>query len=142
MLLGLSATVAAESASAAALAKDAVVEDAEEVVVATDDDLVDDDDDDDDVSDEDVNVDCKVHVDHDDCKVQVVDQDVDDDALSTDDVEHDVDAVLCCSLFALLDIVVVEVVVVNDLSLDDPDADVLCKVLVEDESCTVLEVDL
>ena len=43
---------------------------------------------------------------------------------------------------SLLDVVVVEVVVVDDLLPDDPDADVLCKVLVEDESCTVLEVDL
>ena len=43
---------------------------------------------------------------------------------------------------SLVDVVVVEVVVVDDLSLDDPDEYVLCKVLVEDESCTVLEVDL
>ena len=37
---------------------------------------------------------------------------------------------------------VVEVVVVDDLYLDDLDEDVLCKVLVEYESCTVLDVDL
>ena len=61
--------------------------------------------DDDDVGDEDVDVDCKVHIDHvdlydSDCKVPVVDQDVDVDALSdNDDEEHDGDeAVLCCSL--------------------------------------------
>ena len=94
-----------------------------------------------------MDVDCKVHVDHVDlddldCKVQVVDQDVDDDALSDDDVEHDVDAVLCCFLLSLVDVVVVEEVVVDDLLLDDPDEDVLCKVLVEDESCTILNVDL
>ena len=76
------------------------------------------------------------------CKVQVVDQDVDDDALFDDDVEHVVDAILCCSLLSPVDAVVVEVVVVGDLSLDDLDEDVLCKVLVEDASCTVLEVDL
>ena len=47
------------------------------------------------------------------------------------------------SLFkSLVDVVVVEVVVVDDLSLDALDEDVLCKVLVEDASCTVLEVDL
>ena len=74
--------------------------------------------------------------------MQVVDHSVDVDAPSDDDVEHDVDAVLCCSLLSLVDVVVVEVVVVNDLSLDALDEDVLCKVLVEDASCTVLEVDL
>ena len=85
--------------------------DAEEVVVAAEDA---------DVSDEDVDVDCKVHVDQDDsCKVQVVDHIVDVDALFDDDVEH-VDAVLCCSLSSLVD-VVVEVVVIDDLSLDDLD---------------------
>ena len=46
------------------------------------------------------------------------------------------------SLSSLADIVVVEVIVVGDLLLDDPDEDVLCKVLVEDGSCTVLNVDL
>ena len=106
--------------------------DAEEVVVATEDA---------DVSDEDVDVDCKVHVDQDDsCKVQVVDHIVDVDALFDDDVEH-VDAVLCCSLSSLVD-VVVEVVVIDDLSLDDLDEDVVRKVLIVDASCTVLEVDL
>ena len=80
-----------------------------------------------------------MHVDHVDCKVQVGDQDVDGDALSDDDGEHDVDAILCCFLLSLVDVVVVEVVVVDDLSLVDLDEDVLCKVLVEDESCTVLE---
>ena len=86
----------------------------------------------------------KVHVDHVDCKGQVVDQDVDVDALSDDDDddERDVEAILCCSLSSLVDVVVIEVVVVDDLLLDDPDEDVLCKVLVEDESCTVLNVDL
>ena len=53
------------------------------------------------------------------CKVQVVDQDVDVDALSDDDVEHVVDAVLCCSISSLVGVVVVEVVVVDDLSLVD-----------------------
>ena len=106
--------------------------DAEEVVVAAEDA---------DVSDEDVDVDCKVHVDQDDsCKVQVVDHIVDADALCDDDVEH-VDAVLCCSLSSLVD-VVVEVVVIDDLSLDDLDEDVVRKVLIVDASCTVLEVDL
>ena len=81
-------------------AKGAVVADAEDVVVATEDD-----------GDEDVDVDCKVHVDHVDCKVQVVDQDVDGDALFDDDVEHVVDAILCCFLLSLVDVVVVEVVV-------------------------------
>ena len=108
--------------------------DAEEVVVAVEDA---------DVSHEDVNVDCKVQVDPDvSCKVQVVDQDVDGDALSDDDVEHYVDADLCCFLLSLVDVVVVEVVVVDDLSLDDLDEDVVRKVLIEDASCTVLEVDL
>ena len=107
--------------------------DAEEVVVAAEDA---------DVSDEDVDVDCKVQVDPVDCKVQVVDQDVDGDALSDDDVEHDVDADLCCPLSSLVVIVVVEVVVIDDLSLDDLDEDVVRKVLVVDASCTVLEVDL
>ena len=74
--------------------------------------------------------------------MQVVDPGVDVDALSDDDVEHVVDAILCCFLLSFVDIVVIEVVVVDDLSLDDPDEDVLCKVLVEDVSCTVLEVDL
>ena len=46
------------------------------------------------------------------------------------------------SLSSLVDVVVVEVVVVDDLLLDDPDEDVLCKVLVEDASCTILDVDL
>ena len=45
---------------------------------------------------------CKVQVDPVGCKVQVVDQDVDGDALSPDDVEHDVDAILCCSLLLSL----------------------------------------
>ena len=84
------------------------------------------------------------HVDLDDldCKV-LVDHDVDVDALSDDDEEHDVDeAGLCCSLSSLVDVVVVEVVVIDDFLLYDPDEDVLCKVLVEDVSCTVLEVDL
>ena len=72
--------------------------------------------------------------------MQVVDLSVDVDALFDDDVEH-VDAVLCCSLSSLVH-VVVEVVVIDDLSLDDLDEDVLCKVLIEDASCTVLEVDL
>ena len=40
------------------------------------------------------------------------------------------------SLFLLVDVVVIEVVVVDDLLLDDPDEDVLCKVLVDDASCT------
>ena len=72
------------------------------------------------------------------------DHDVDVDALSDDDEEHDDDeaGLCCCSLSSLVDVVVVEVVVVDDLLLDDPDEDVLCKVLVEDESCTVLNVDL
>ena len=129
------ATVAAVSASAAATAdaKVAVVVDAEKVVVAAEDV---------DVSDEDVDVDCKVHVDQDGrCKVQVVDHSVDVDALSDDDVEHVVDAILCCFLLSLVD-VVVEVVVVDDLSLDALDEDVLCKVLIEDASCTMFEVDL
>ena len=39
-------------------------------------------------------------------------------------------------------IVVVEVVVIDDLSLDDLDEDVVRNVLIEDASCTVLEVDL
>ena len=90
-----------------------------------------------------------MHVDQDDlddlyCKV-LVDHDFDVDALSDDDddEEHDVDeAVFCCSLSSLVDIVVVEVIVVDELLLDDPDEDVLCKVLVDDESCTVLNVDL
>ena len=77
-----------------------------------------------------------------DCKVQVVDQDVDGDALSDDDVEPVVDAVLCCYLFSLVDVVVVEVVVVDDLSLVDLYEYVVCKVLVADASCTMLEVDL
>ena len=46
------------------------------------------------------------------------------------------------SLSSLADVVVVEVVVVGDLLLDDPDEDVLCKVLLEDENCTVLNVAL
>ena len=122
-------------------ARGAIV-DAEKVVIAVEDDLVDDDDDDD-VSDEDVDVDCKVQVDPVGCKVQVVDQDVDGDALSDGDVEHVVDAVLCCCLLSLVDVVVVEVVVVDDLFLfDDLDEYVVCKVLIEDASCTVLEVDL
>ena len=80
-------------------------------------------------------VDCKVHVDHVDlddldCKVQVVDHNVDVDAPSDDDVEHDVDAILCCSLLSLVDVVVVEVVLVDDLSLVDLYEDVVCKVLV------------
>ena len=108
--------------------------DAEEVVVAAEDA---------DVSDEDVDVDCKVHVDQDgSCKVQVVDPGVDVDAPSDDDVVNDVDAILCCSLLSFVDVVVVEVVAVDDLSLDDLDEDVVCKVLIEDASCTVLEVDL
>ena len=74
--------------------------------------------------------------------MQVVDHGVNVDALSDDDVEHVVDAILCCFLLSLVDVVVVEVVVVDDLSLDALDEDVLCKVLVEDASCTVLEVDL
>ena len=74
--------------------------------------------------------------------MQVVDHGVDVDALSDDDVEHVVDAVLCCSLLSLVDVVVVEVVVVDDLSLDALDEDVLCKVLIEDASCTVFQVDL
>ena len=74
--------------------------------------------------------------------MQVVDHGVNVDALPDDDVEHVVDAVLCCFLLSLVDVVVVEVVVVDDLSLDALDEDVLCKVLVEDASCTVLEVDL
>ena len=74
--------------------------------------------------------------------MQVVDLSVDVDALFDDDVENDVDAVLCCSLFSLVDVVVIEVVAVVDLSLDDPDEDVVRKVLIEDASCTVLEVDL
>ena len=45
-------------------------------------------------------------------------------------------------LLSLVDVVVVEVVVVDDLSLVDLYEDVVCKVLVEDASCTVLEVDL
>ena len=64
------------------------------------------------------------------------------DALSDDDVVNDVDAVLCCSRLSLVDVVVIEVVVVDDLSLDDLDEDVVRKVLIEDASCTVLEVDL
>ena len=103
--------------------------DAEEVVVAAEDA---------DVSDEDVDVDQDGSC----CKVQVVDPSVDVDALSDDDVEHVVDAVLCCFLLSFVDIVVVEVVVVDDLSLDDLDEDVVRKVLIEDASCTVLEVDL
>ena len=43
---------------------------------------------------------------------------------------------------SLVDVVVIEVVVIDDLLLDDPDEDVLCKVLIEDGSCTVLNVDL
>ena len=101
--------------------------DADEVVVAAEDA---------DVSDEDVD-------DQDgSCKVQVVDPCVDVDAPSDDDVVNDVDAVLCCSLLSLVDVVVVEVVVVDDLSLDDLDEDVVRKVLIEDASCTALEVDL
>ena len=108
--------------------------DAEEVVVAAEDA---------DVSDEDVDVDCKVHVDQDgSCKVQVVDRSVDVDALSDDDVEHVVDADLCCFLLSLVDVVVVEVVVIDDLSLDDLDEDVVRKVPIQDASCTVLDVDL
>ena len=52
-----------------------------------------------------------------------------------------VEAVLCCSLLSFVD-VVVEVVIVDDLSLDDLDEDVVRKVLIEDASCTALEVDL
>ena len=100
--------------------------DAEEVVVAAEDA---------DVSDEDVD-------DQDgSCKVQVVDPCVDVDALSDDDVEHVVEAILCCFLLSFVDIVVVEVEV-DDLSLDDLDEDVVRKMLIEDASCTVLEVDL
>ena len=43
------------------------------------------------------------------------------------------------ALSSLVDVVVVEVIVVGDLLLDDPDEDVLCKVLAEVESCTVLD---
>ena len=44
-----------------------------------------------------------MHVDQDgSCKVQVVDHSVDADALSDDDVEHVVNAILCCSLSPLL----------------------------------------
>ena len=75
------------------------------------------------------------------CKMQVVDHVVEVDALSDDDVEHVVDAVLCCYLLSLVDVVVVEVVV-DDLSLVDLYEDVVRKVLIEDASCTVLEVDL
>ena len=96
-----------------------------------------------DVSDRVVDVDCKVHVNQDSgCKVQLVDLNVEDDDLSDDDVEHVVDAILCCFLLSLVDVVVVEVVVVDDLSLVDLNEDVDCKVLIEDASCTVLDVDL
>ena len=87
LLLLLSLLSAAAKGAMLLMLRVLVVADAEDVVIAADDD-----------SDEDVDVDCKAHVDHVGCKVQVVDQDVDGDALSDDDVEHVVDAVLCCFL--------------------------------------------